>query len=335
MPKFDHAYTIAFSVISEDENGEDVTHKMLLKALRKRIQELNMSHILDPISGESMLDACETPYDTFEVDPEPIPVNMAFTSIRTPPRQDMFPTPPIITSMVEVPMGATHIDPMWLTDPVKPGQKFHVCTDAERAHTGITADEERQIRKFMENLNIGKGEFSDNLIKVVLALLPNPKPAFRDRSNSDRVDEAFHVMTFFGALTGLSPDPLKDGPETVLSDLLAHLMHFADKENISFLNCVDRAGRHFTAEVADEADAAKHAAEAMNNELVDRVAPRWAWDIIDETLRMDANSKAFDEGLRKDINAATTSIEVACGNSDDMPIGRSEVDELLHLFGEG
>ena len=49
-----------------------------------------------------------------------------------------------------------------------------------------------------------------------------------------------------------------------------------------------------------------------DEELVNRVAPRWAWEIIDETLAMDSTSKAFDAGLRKKIGAALTAMVDAC-----------------------
>jgi hypothetical protein len=48
------------------------------------------------------------------------------------------------------------------------------------------------------------------------------------------------------------------------------------------------------------------------DELVDRTAPRWAWDVIDETLNMDSKSKAFDPDLRKQIQAANEAMIKAC-----------------------
>ena len=42
--------------------------------------------------------------------------------------------------------------------------------------------------------------------------------------------------------------------------------------------------------------------------IVDRSAPRWAWDIIDETLALDASSGAFDSALRSDIRDAIESM---------------------------
>lgn len=50
-----------------------------------------------------------------------------------------------------------------------------------------------------------------------------------------------------------------------------------------------------------------------NNEAVTRSAPRWAWDVIDETLAMDAKSSAFTTDLRGQIKAA---IEAMRGASE-------------------
>ena len=40
------------------------------------------------------------------------------------------------------------------------------------------------------------------------------------------------------------------------------------------------------------------------NEVVTRSAPRWAWDLIDETLALDAESSLFDQPLRDQIKEA-------------------------------
>jgi hypothetical protein len=40
------------------------------------------------------------------------------------------------------------------------------------------------------------------------------------------------------------------------------------------------------------------------NEIVTRCAPQWAWEVIDETLDLDASSPAFDSELRQHIQAA-------------------------------
>lgn len=63
-------------------------------------------------------------------------------------------------------------------------------------------------------------------------------------------------------------------------------------------------------------------------EIVSRAAPRWAWDIIDETLGMDACSKAFDAGLRESIRKAHAAMVLASELADDEPI--SDEDPRLN-----
>lgn len=55
-----------------------------------------------------------------------------------------------------------------------------------------------------------------------------------------------------------------------------------------------------------------------NDELVDRCAPRWAWDIIDETLANDAKSKAFDAETREQVRKAYEGMIYACGEGDQI-----------------
>ena len=66
-----------------------------------------------------------------------------------------------------------------------------------------------------------------------------------------------------------------------------------------------------------------------DNEIVTRSAPRWAWDIIDETLAMDERSKAFDQETREDIGTATTAMMLACERVDDEPISRLDALEAM------
>lgn len=40
------------------------------------------------------------------------------------------------------------------------------------------------------------------------------------------------------------------------------------------------------------------------DDLVLRISPQWAWDIVDETLTCDMNSLAFDKHLRVEIRDA-------------------------------
>jgi hypothetical protein len=59
MPKYSHAYDIAFEVISDNENGDDVTPEMLVQALLTRIILLS--------TDEEMIEATGCPFDTYEV----------------------------------------------------------------------------------------------------------------------------------------------------------------------------------------------------------------------------------------------------------------------------
>lgn len=52
--------------------------------------------------------------------------------------------------------------------------------------------------------------------------------------------------------------------------------------------------------------------QTAENELVDRSAPRWAWEIIDQTLANDAVSKAFDADTRQSVQNALNAMMLAC-----------------------
>jgi hypothetical protein len=64
MAQFNHAYTIAFSVISNDPDGKDVTPAMLKEALLRRIAALDATTTPD---WSEWLEACDAPYDTYEM----------------------------------------------------------------------------------------------------------------------------------------------------------------------------------------------------------------------------------------------------------------------------
>lgn len=51
-------------------------------------------------------------------------------------------------------------------------------------------------------------------------------------------------------------------------------------------------------------------------ENVVRSAPRWAWDVIEETLRMDAQSGAFSPELRRKIANALEAVTDGPGESE-------------------
>ena len=65
MGKFNHAFGIAFEVISEKEDGSDVTGEMLRQALERRIAALDSLEDIDWIHAVDC-------FDTFEVDPHPM-----------------------------------------------------------------------------------------------------------------------------------------------------------------------------------------------------------------------------------------------------------------------
>ena len=56
--KYNHAFDIAFSVISDNENGEDITSEQFAAAIRKRVDEL--------LASGEMLEAIGAPFDTYE-----------------------------------------------------------------------------------------------------------------------------------------------------------------------------------------------------------------------------------------------------------------------------
>ncbi|OAN76740.1 hypothetical protein A8B82_15205 [Sulfitobacter sp. EhC04] len=73
-----------------------------------------------------------------------------------------------------------------------------------------------------------------------------------ERTNDDRVAEFSLQLDLFHALTGVDHAPYADGPETAVSDLLAHAMHYCAAHGLDFQACVDRGTGHFTTEAAEE-----------------------------------------------------------------------------------
>jgi hypothetical protein len=61
MARFNHLYSVAFSVYSEKEDASDVTPAMLREALLTRIADLNRS-----VEAVEWLEACENLGDTCE-----------------------------------------------------------------------------------------------------------------------------------------------------------------------------------------------------------------------------------------------------------------------------
>jgi hypothetical protein len=63
MPKFNHAFTIAFSVVSDDPEGRDVTPDMFRAALLQRIAQLDAEKAYG-----GWEQACDAPFDTYQED---------------------------------------------------------------------------------------------------------------------------------------------------------------------------------------------------------------------------------------------------------------------------
>lgn len=61
MPRYNHALDIAFEVISEDEDGEDITPKDVVIGLLRRIA--------DCLENDEVMDAVDV-YDTYEMEEE-------------------------------------------------------------------------------------------------------------------------------------------------------------------------------------------------------------------------------------------------------------------------
>jgi hypothetical protein len=72
-----------------------------------------------------------------------------------------------------------------------------------------------------------------------------------DITNEQRAGWAAHALLQYA--TGKEGgEELYDDPETVLTDLLSDLRHYAGRETIDFKTCLDRAEMHYDAEVEEE-----------------------------------------------------------------------------------
>lgn len=58
MTRYNHAFDIAFSVVSNDLEGRDITPAMFRAALLRRIEEMDQ--------GGQWAEACGAPFDTYE-----------------------------------------------------------------------------------------------------------------------------------------------------------------------------------------------------------------------------------------------------------------------------
>jgi hypothetical protein len=72
-----------------------------------------------------------------------------------------------------------------------------------------------------------------------------------DITNERRAAWAAQTLLQY-AISKEGGEELYDDPETVLTDLLCDLRHYADRESIDFKTCLDRAEMHYDAEVEEE-----------------------------------------------------------------------------------
>jgi len=73
-------------------------------------------------------------------------------------------------------------------------------------------------------------------------------PQDPDQKNSDRAEWAREALDTFRRITHMGGE---DYPE-VLTDLLADLGHFADRENLKFRDCLRRAQGHYDEETGTD-----------------------------------------------------------------------------------
>ena len=70
-------------------------------------------------------------------------------------------------------------------------------------------------------------------------------------TNEQRAGWAAHAVAEYSAGKE-GPGGLYDDPDTVLTDMLCDLRHYADRESIAFKTCLDRAEMHYAAEVEED-----------------------------------------------------------------------------------
>lgn len=68
MP-YNHAVSVAFTVVSDDPKGADITSSMLREGLTQRLRDLEASGRPDNPEGE-WLEACLPVWDTYEMENE-------------------------------------------------------------------------------------------------------------------------------------------------------------------------------------------------------------------------------------------------------------------------
>lgn len=123
-----------------------------------------------------------------------------------------------------------------------------------------------------------------------------------------------------GALPSADPDPVREAYEDAAAQMEADGIA-REEERLKPHEIL--GGSQWTPDEIAAVD--DYAAEAVS-----RSAPRWAWEIIDETLEADSMSSAFDPNLRAMIRASTVAMQLACESANDEPITRSRVDDIIN-----
>ena len=72
------------------------------------------------------------------------------------------------------------------------------------------------------------------------------------RTNQHRAAEAYVLLQAMHVMTGIDPDPDRDGIETALGDTIAHLFHLAHAHGIDLEHCIVTGRFHFTEELEEE-----------------------------------------------------------------------------------
>ena len=74
------------------------------------------------------------------------------------------------------------------------------------------------------------------------------------RTNEERVSDAHQTLSQFSTLVDGTSAEFQIDPESVLTDLLANLMHYCHEAGLEFSKSVRIASDHYTAELAEEND---------------------------------------------------------------------------------
>jgi len=127
----------------------------------------------------------------------------------------------------------------------------------------------------------------------------------KSRTNEHRAAEGLALCKVLANLTGV--DDLADAA----ADVITQVLHMARRANLPTDEIIVTARGNYRLEVEQEA-------EAENDKIVSRAAPAWAWQIIDQTLNLDANS------VRTTVRAALLGM-IRASEGGDEPISMAQI----------